>query len=252
MSQRQFYAYYDRLFPAKNYVHEAETVVAMLKRLLPSGCREIVDVGCGTGRHAIEFARLGLKVQGIDPEPEAIHAARKALGGSGAASGGIVFDCLAIEQLSGRDFDAAVCLFNVLNYVLEFEELERFLVALRTRLRPGGAFVFDCWNGVAAVAHPPETRSSRIATPEGELQVDLEPVTDTLRQHVRMRMTVNPQWPGGEGFTQEYQHRLWTPWELGEMLRRAGFGAIAMTRWMQPDIQATANDWKIMIQCKAA
>src|SRR5436190_13482743 len=59
MSQQKFYSYYNRLFAGKDYAHEAATVATVLNRLLPAGCHEIVDVGCGTGRHAIEFARLG-------------------------------------------------------------------------------------------------------------------------------------------------------------------------------------------------
>ena len=252
MSQRQFYAYYDTLFAEKNYAHEAETVVAMLKEMLPSGCHEIVDIGCGTGRHANEFARLGLRVQGIDIVPEAIDAARQSLIKAGISTDRVAFDCLPIDQLKGRVFDAAVCLFNVLNYILDIAEMERFLMEIRKRIRPGGAFVFDCWNGVAAIASPPEVKISTLTTPEGELKVHLEPETDLLRQYVRMKMTVSPQWKGGESFTQEYEHRLWTPWELTELLGLAGFGAIKLTRWMQPDALATQSDWKIMVHCRTA
>src|SRR5436190_22869654 len=98
MSQRQFYAYYDKLFAEKNYAHEAEIVAAVLKEMLPSGCSEIVDVGCGTGRHAIELARLGLRVQGIDIVPEAIDAARQSLNKAALPIDQVAFDCLPIDR----------------------------------------------------------------------------------------------------------------------------------------------------------
>jgi SAM-dependent methyltransferase len=252
MSQRQFYAYYDKLFATKDYAREAGVVVAMLNHLLPSGCHEIVDVGCGTGRHASEFARLGVRVHGIDIVPEAIDVARRSLVSAGPLNGRIAFDCVPIDQLNGRGFDAAVSLFNVLNYILDTDEMEQFLFEIRKRIRPGGAFVFDCWNGVAAIASPPEIKISTLATPEGELKVHLEPETDLLRQYVRMKMTISPQWKGGESFTQVYEHRLWTPWELTGLLGRAGFDLVKLTRWMQPDALATQDDWKIMAQCRIA
>lgn len=45
-----------------------------LKRLVPGG--ELLDLGCGEGRHAIAAARLGFKVQAIDCEPLALKRAR--------------------------------------------------------------------------------------------------------------------------------------------------------------------------------
>lgn len=251
MNQRQFYAYYDRIFAAKNYAHEAETIVRLLRKQLCFDCREILDIGCGTGRHAIEFARLGLNVHGIDIDPDAIDAARQSLVKAKPPVEQVRFECLSVEKLNGPVFDAAVCLFNVLNYILDFEEMKRFLEAIRRCLRPGGVLIFDCWNGVAAIESPPRIKHSTTSCPEGDLLVSLEPTTDLMRQHVRMRMTLNAQWEGGARFTQEYDHRLWTPWELSNLLSRAGFGDLALMQWMQPARVATERDWKIMAHCKA-
>jgi len=45
----------------------------------------VMDLGCGPGPLAIEFARLGLKVTGVDPEPEMLDAAREAAREAGVA-----------------------------------------------------------------------------------------------------------------------------------------------------------------------
>ena len=54
--------YMDNSF-TKNTVEEAEFVLEELG--LPAGGR-ILDVGCGTGRHAVELARRGYRVTGVD------------------------------------------------------------------------------------------------------------------------------------------------------------------------------------------
>ena len=40
--------------------------------------RRVLDLGCGDGRFALAFARFASKVEGLDPDPDAIAAARKA------------------------------------------------------------------------------------------------------------------------------------------------------------------------------
>ena len=54
---------------------EAVRFLKRLRRRALGG--EVLDVGCGEGRHAIAAARLGFKVTGIDYEPRALERARR-------------------------------------------------------------------------------------------------------------------------------------------------------------------------------
>ena len=56
-------AAYDRYAHTKGTVQEVDHIVEVLG--LASGHR-VLDVGCGTGRHAIELAARGIRVHGID------------------------------------------------------------------------------------------------------------------------------------------------------------------------------------------
>ena len=94
-------ANYDRLRPAGDAWEQlAERTLAGM-----TGCRRLVDVGCGTGRFAV-FARaaLGARVWGVDPSAEMLRQAR-----SRADARGIGWKQGVAERLPFQDgwFDAA-------------------------------------------------------------------------------------------------------------------------------------------------
>jgi SAM-dependent methyltransferase len=47
-----------------------------IKRFLPSECRRILEVGCGTGELAARLSKHGRTVVAIDSDPESVAAAR--------------------------------------------------------------------------------------------------------------------------------------------------------------------------------
>src|SRR5207253_11147732 len=55
------------------------------KTLAPDGLARLLDVPCGNGRHAIELARRGYKMTGVDLSREFLEAARLQATEAGAA-----------------------------------------------------------------------------------------------------------------------------------------------------------------------
>ena len=75
----EYDARWDRLAAAGEEVHgEADFVMA----LRPTS---VLDAGCGTGRVAIELARRGVEVVGVDADPDMLGAGSSP--GAGAAVG---------------------------------------------------------------------------------------------------------------------------------------------------------------------
>ena len=64
----------------KNTVAEVDFVLELLE--LPAGA-SILDVGCGTGRHAVELARRGYAVTGLDLSSEMLRVAAEAADAAG-------------------------------------------------------------------------------------------------------------------------------------------------------------------------
>jgi SAM-dependent methyltransferase len=103
--------------------------------------RSVLDAGCGTGRVAIELARRGLEVVGVDADPGMLSAARaKAPELEWIAADLSDFELPHPDGPGPRQFDAAVMAGNVMIFVVPGTEgavLER----LAAHLRPGGLVV---------------------------------------------------------------------------------------------------------------
>lgn len=112
---------------------------ALLDELPPSG--PVLDVGCGSGDHAIALARRGLAVVGVDIVKAAIVRARsKAASLSPDLAARLEFlvaDALR-PTLLGRQFGAVVD--SGFLHLFEPEVADRFATELAASLRPGGRY----------------------------------------------------------------------------------------------------------------
>ena len=100
-----------------------------------------VDVGCGGGFLAEEFARLGFDVVGVDPSAVSIEAARQHADASALT---IDYRVGSGEQLPVEDgvVDVAYCC-DVLEHV---SDLDRVISETARVLKPGGLYLFDTVN----------------------------------------------------------------------------------------------------------
>jgi len=103
----------------------------------------VLDVGCGTGENALELARRGLAVTGIDGAALAIARAQALAADRGLAAEFLVHDALRLADL-GRVFDT---LLDVgLFHWLQPGDRPSYAASLRTAVRPGGTCLLVCWS----------------------------------------------------------------------------------------------------------
>ena len=115
---------------------------------LGAGTR-VLDVGCGPGRHALELARRGVEVVGVDLSDDFVALARTAAAAEGLPA---CFKVLDVRDLAfDGEFDAAVCLcqggFGLLGGRDEPEVLARIVGAVR----PGGRVAVSAFSSYFAV-----------------------------------------------------------------------------------------------------
>jgi SAM-dependent methyltransferase len=103
----------------------------------------VLDVGCGTGEHALMAAGLGLEATGVDLAPTAIEIARGKARDRGLDARFLIADALDLAAL-GEPFDTVLdCgLFHV------FDDHDRrlFVDSLGVAVEPGGRYFMLCFS----------------------------------------------------------------------------------------------------------
>lgn len=150
------YAYYYNVFyQNKDYKKEAEQVDTLLKKY-GSDVRNIINYGCGTGKHDIELAKMGYQCTGIDLSPLMISEARK---NPEVDELRINFSVADIrEYVPKQQYDAVISLFHVMSYQSSNIDLHAAFQSARKALKPGGIFLFDVWYGPGVLSDKPQVR----------------------------------------------------------------------------------------------
>ena len=137
------------------YLHYAFTmgtdqeVDYLAETLALSAGERLLDVGCGPGRHAVEFARRGLNVLGVDISPEFIAIAHRRAAEAGVTPSFFPMD--ARELPFDAEFDVAICLCQGA-FGLGLPDLQ-ILRTIRRSLKPGGRLALGAANVFYALRH---------------------------------------------------------------------------------------------------
>lgn len=117
-------------------------VAFLLKKLKLNKNAKILDVPCGTGRHAALFAKYGFDVTGIDLSNDCIKLAKKYCKNKVELK---VNSMDKLEIYNGR-FDAVLNLFSSFGYFSTDKENENVLRQMVKCLKPGGKLVINTTN----------------------------------------------------------------------------------------------------------
>jgi len=231
----QYAPWYDLLYQDKDYVSEAAFVD---ERLRVQGTHKgtLLDLGCGTGVHALEFARRGWTVTGIDLSEPMIQRAKTRASKDGAHASFRQGD--VCEPGPERDFDAVVSLFHVVSYQISPAKLEGLLKSAHAALKPNGTLLFDYWYGGAVLAQGVETRVK-------EIERDRLRVTRIARSEhneaeaiVQVNYTLfceDKRTPQIQRIDESHRMRYWFPFEIEASLKAAGFEAIGHYAWLSTE-----------------
>jgi SAM-dependent methyltransferase len=145
--------YYDLIYATKPYAGEARFV----HDLLGGRPGRLLDVACGSGRHAREFAALGWEVTGVDYSPDLLARAREA---------GIAVHEQDMRRLDvpGAPFDAVTCLFDSIGYL---QDNDGIVAALEGMRRHGRQVAVEFLHAPALLTNADPVRVRRWELPDG-------------------------------------------------------------------------------------
>ena len=239
---------YDLLYHDKNYAAECDLIERLFRTYGDGSVHSVLDLGCGTGNHAIPLAERGYEVVGVDRSESMIaHARRKAGGLSDGSSVALHQGDVRSIDLQ-RDFDAVLMMFAVLSYQLENADVIAALKTTRRHLRLGGLLIFDVWFGPAVLHQRPSQQVKVIPTPEGKIlrvssgELDIRHHVCTVHFHV-WRLE-------GERLVAETKEshpiRYFFPRELDLFLECSGFAPIQLGAFPEFDQDPDEMTWNVL------
>jgi SAM-dependent methyltransferase len=223
---------YDLLYAEKDY-HAEAVYVAQHIRAVARGASTILELGCGTGKHAQFFGAEGFDVHGVDLSSEMIDIARRSQRVGMSAQTFEVGDVRSIRL--GRQFDCVLSLFHVMSYQTTNEDIRNAFQTAFRHTSLGGCFVFDCWYGPGVLTDPPVVRVKRVSSEDFDLMRIAEPTIHALENVVQVDYSLRVQEKTGgceKWLMETHRMRYFFVPEIKLMLEEAGFSYCGTYKWM--------------------
>ena len=118
-----------------------KAVIELAGRLDRSEVKDVLDLGCGVGRHALYLAAAGFNVTAVDSSPEALNVLRRQITASNTKIKIIEGDYMQ-NLFPGKSFDFVLS-YKVLYHGYR-ETLKEAIKLIHRWLRPGGRLFFTC------------------------------------------------------------------------------------------------------------
>lgn len=250
---RDYAEFYDLLYRDKEYRKEAEYVASLIARYAPRRRRpaEILDLACGTGRHAVELVRLGFRVDGSDPSAEMVRKARESARLDGHTGRFFRFSFRDADRIA-KSYDAVISMFSAINYIVEYDELARALRNIHGLLRSGGIFIFDYWNGNAVLRDYSPVRVIRKKEGDRAVRRTSRTEVDAIQQRARVKFTFDCLKKGRKrvGFDEVHELRYFHFKEIETYLGLNGFDLVYRSPFLELDAPVDPYVWNVSVVAK--
>lgn len=239
--------YYDLLYRDKDYASETAYIHSLIQRYKPGLC-DILELGCGTGAHALCLAQFGYRVTGIDRSESMVSQAQtRAADWPDLLENGLDNIEFAKGDLryfrADKSFDVVLALFHVVSYQTSNDDLLAAMATATAHLQPGGLFIFDCWYGPGVLSEPPATRVRRLQGNDVSVTRIAEPDHRPNENCVDVHYEVIVEGAQGtERIREVHSMRyLFSP-EVDLLFQNTGLRRLALLQWLKHD-SPTIGSW---------
>ena len=228
---RKFAEHYDLTYQKiRNYEKDCNALEAIFTRFSKQKPKNILDIGCGTGTHALILSRRGCNVVGIDVSEAMIAKAQAKVERAKTRAEFHVQDMRRIEL--GKMFDSAICMFGAFGLVQSHKGLVDIFSGLRRHLIKNGLFVFDFWS-VLAVKPTPFQRwieaRDRVKTVYRLSESIFDHRTDVMI--INMKFVITHKNRHVDTFEETLKIKCYTLAEMQQHLLDDGFKLVSVFNW---------------------
>jgi SAM-dependent methyltransferase len=177
---------YLALYPERDDL-EAERQAAfafgVLRPYASKGLGGILDLACGTGRHAVVLSRRGTPVTGVDLSAPLLARARSR---RAEPLPGFVRADMRLLPFASGSFGAVVNFFTSFGYFDEPADDERVVREVDRVLAPGGAFLSDVFNASRVLATLVSREEKTVAGERVSIRRRYDEATRTVEKEITM------------------------------------------------------------------
>jgi SAM-dependent methyltransferase len=244
-------ALYDMFYAEKPYAQEAEFIDTLLKQHAANKPRRLLELACGTGKHALELEKRGYDIIATDYSPDMLACAK---GRATQAQSKVQFHhadmrhLAECEPLAGQAFDAAYALFDSIGYVQTNEAIAEVLRGVHDHLKPGGVFIFEFWHAAAMLRDFDPLRVRRWKTETGEVIRISRTTLDVAKQlsHIAYEI-IELQNDGKYNRLEEMQtNRYFLVQEMAAFITSASLTPITWHAGFSPETRIDETTWHVI------
>jgi SAM-dependent methyltransferase len=243
----RFAELYDLFYSDKPYAEEAKFVHECIQELSSFDVRQVLELACGTGRHALELEKYGYNITATDQSPEMLQIARERAAKKHSKVEFVTADMKQLE-LTRKESDAAVCLFDSIGYLKTNESLVAALKGIWDHLRANGLFIFEFWHAPAMLNQYSPVRIRRWKNPKSEIIRISETTLDRKNCLASVDYTVHELNDDGtySTFSETHRNRFFSVDEMETILAAANFKAVKFFAGFKKTEQIGEDTWHVV------
>lgn len=237
--------YYDLLYQDKDYQAEVNYVTSLIQNNLLEA-QTILDLGCGTGRHASLLCEKGFIVHGVDLSEDMLDVAEKRRTGKESQ---LSFSHANIQNLKlNKKFDIVTSLFHVMSYQNSNQELTQAFRVAKEHLVDDGILIFDFWYGPAVLTDLPTTRIKRLENDQIKVTRLAEPILYAQKNIVDVHYNIflkDKETQNSVEKRELHSMRYLFDTELELICNEVGFDILNKYEWMSQNTP-NFNSWNVV------
>lgn len=203
----------------------------------------LLDVACGEGSFAIEMAKQGWNVTGVDQSEEMLRLARHRAKESKQKIDYLKQDMRYIDF--NNEFDMVTCWYDSLNYMITNDDLQSSFNNIARALKPSGWFLFDM-NTIYGLAVRWQQRNCYVQQETSDLLELHRTSYDFEKRLAAVKITwfvkVSEVW---EKYEERHVERAFSLQEIEDCLNYAGLEVIDKLGNLDPVGPVTSNSSRV-------